>query len=339
MEIKKNLQAYVDYHLVANQVNGSYIAKEPCMIQYLWKLKKLANIFMKFSIKQVPRSKNKKADILSKIASTSFAHLTKQVLVEVLKEKSINEAEVLTVVEEEGNTWMTSIYEYLTEETLPAKKKKARAVQIKSRWFGLPGEIISVNGKQFRDNPFKDWCEKLNIRQHFAFVKHPQTNGLVERENRSLGEGIKVRLDKRSKDWMEEVSYVLWAHCIMIKSSNGDTLFSLTYGTEAVIPAKIGMPTLRTTEIHMIAASKRSHTTVVEKIESNCASRKHRSDGRLSWSSGCSGGIELTFAMVMEMDKVVAVVAGTPEVLTSLTKFSEDKGSTSRPITSEMDKG
>ncbi|GKA78267.1 reverse transcriptase domain-containing protein, partial [Tanacetum coccineum] len=52
--------------------------------------------------------------------------------------------------------------------------------------FGLPGEIISDNGKQFQDNPFKDWCEKLCIRQHFASVKHPQTNGLVERANRSL---------------------------------------------------------------------------------------------------------------------------------------------------------
>ncbi|GKC89874.1 hypothetical protein Tco_1150523, partial [Tanacetum coccineum] len=37
----------------------------------------------------------------------------------------------------------------------------------------------------------------------------------------------------------------------MIKSSNGDTPFSLTYGTEAVIPAKIGMPTLRTTEVNL----------------------------------------------------------------------------------------
>ncbi|GKD35927.1 hypothetical protein Tco_1251436, partial [Tanacetum coccineum] len=37
----------------------------------------------------------------------------------------------------------------------------------------------------------------------------------------------------------------------MIKSSNGDTPFSLTYGTEAVIPAEIGMPTLRTTEINI----------------------------------------------------------------------------------------
>ncbi|GJZ17694.1 reverse transcriptase domain-containing protein [Tanacetum coccineum] len=63
----------------------------------------------------------------------SFAHLTKQVLVEELNEKSINEAEVLAIVEEEGNTWMIAIYEYLTKETLPAERKKARAVWLKSR--------------------------------------------------------------------------------------------------------------------------------------------------------------------------------------------------------------
>ncbi|GJZ31905.1 reverse transcriptase domain-containing protein [Tanacetum coccineum] len=130
---------------------------------------------------------------------------------EELKEKSINEAEVLAIVEEEGNTWMTLIYEYLTEEILHAESKKVRAVQLRSRryalidgvlykksflepWlrFGLPGEIISDNGKKFKDNPFKDWCEKLNIRQRFAFVKHPQVNVLVERANRSLGEGMKA---------------------------------------------------------------------------------------------------------------------------------------------------
>ncbi|GKF31106.1 reverse transcriptase domain-containing protein, partial [Tanacetum coccineum] len=94
---------------------------------------------------------------------------------------------------------------------------------------------ISDNGKQFRDNPFRDWCEKLCIQQHFASVKHPQTNGLVERANRSLGEGIKARLGKDNKNWLEEISHVLWAHRTMIKSSNGDTPFSLTYRTEAVI--------------------------------------------------------------------------------------------------------
>ncbi|GJT96452.1 reverse transcriptase domain-containing protein [Tanacetum coccineum] len=116
--------------------------------------------------------------------------------------------------------------------------------------FGLPGEIILDNGKQFRDDPFKDWCEKLCSNQHFASVKHLQTNGLVERENRSLGEGIK-QVGARSR-WMEELPHVLLAHRTLIKFSNEDIPFSLTYGTEAVIPAEIGMPTIRTTEVDQV---------------------------------------------------------------------------------------
>ncbi|GJX18188.1 reverse transcriptase domain-containing protein [Tanacetum coccineum] len=401
----KNLQANVDSLLVANQVNGSYVEKESGMVQYLKKLKTLASNFKEFSIKQVPWSENKKADALSKIASKSFAHLSKQVLVEELKEKSIHKKEVLAVVEEEEQTWMTPIYEYLTKEILLEDKKKARVVSRKAsrytiingtlykksflgpwlrcvrplqanyilreihegscsmhsgprsvvaraiqtgyywptmhtdvwklirecndcqvhhpiprnpqqnlipitsicqfykwgidiagpfpegpskvkflivaidyftKWieakpvatitgnqvkkfvwdnivcrFGLPGEIVSDNEKQFRDNPFKDWCKKLCIRQCFASMKHPQANGLVERANRSLGEGIKARLDERRKDWIGELSHVLWAHRTMIKSSNRETPFSLTYGTEAVIPAEIGMPTLRTAEVDL----------------------------------------------------------------------------------------
>nr|GEX73754.1 reverse transcriptase domain-containing protein [Tanacetum cinerariifolium] len=100
----KNLQVNVDSRLVANQVNQTYVAKEVDMIRYLEKVRTLTNSFKAFSIKQDPRSENKKADALSKIASTSFAHLSKQVLVEELKEKSIREVEILKIVEEEGDT-------------------------------------------------------------------------------------------------------------------------------------------------------------------------------------------------------------------------------------------
>ncbi|GKF67079.1 reverse transcriptase domain-containing protein, partial [Tanacetum coccineum] len=103
--------------------------------------------------------------------------------------------------------------------------------------FGLSGEIISDNGKQFRDNPFKDWCEKLNIKQ-------------------SLGEGIKARLGEDNRNWVEEVPHVLWAHRTMIKTSNGDTPFSLTYGTEAVILAEIGMPSIRCAEVNQAENNK-----------------------------------------------------------------------------------
>nr|GEZ20888.1 reverse transcriptase domain-containing protein [Tanacetum cinerariifolium] len=74
--------------------------------------------------------------------------------------------------------------------------------------FSIPGEIISDNGKQFADNPFKDWCDKLNITQHFASVKHSQSNGLVERANRILWEGIKARLGERNKNWVEELPHI-----------------------------------------------------------------------------------------------------------------------------------
>ncbi|GJZ94620.1 reverse transcriptase domain-containing protein [Tanacetum coccineum] len=76
MEIQ-NLQANVDSRLVANQVNGSFEAKEQSMAQNLEKTKALIEIFKKFSIKQLPQSENKKADALSKIGSTSFPHLAK----------------------------------------------------------------------------------------------------------------------------------------------------------------------------------------------------------------------------------------------------------------------
>nr|GEV13129.1 protein NYNRIN-like [Tanacetum cinerariifolium] len=252
------------------------------MVKYLEKAKSLISGFANFSITQVPRSKNKKPDALSKIVSTNFAHLSKQVLVKVLKEKSIQEKKVATVVEEEGPTWMTPIMEYLQDETLLSDRMKASKLCIKAKqykllegvlyrrsflkswlrcvgplqadyliheihkgsckgpgkvkffivvmdyftkwiemkavatitgsqvkklvWdnivcrFDLSGEIVSDNGKQFSNNPFKDWCEKLNITQRFASVKHPQSNGLVERANQSLGEGFKDRLDEGNKN-------------------------------------------------------------------------------------------------------------------------------------------
>nr|GFB78402.1 reverse transcriptase domain-containing protein [Tanacetum cinerariifolium] len=111
----KNVQANVDSKLVANQVLGTYVAKEDNMIN------------------QVPRSKNKKADALSKIASTSFAHLSKQVLVEVLETKSITRKEVTSVIEEE----MTGLVNYLKEGILPGDKKEARKLRLKARQYEL----------------------------------------------------------------------------------------------------------------------------------------------------------------------------------------------------------
>ncbi|GJW75077.1 reverse transcriptase domain-containing protein [Tanacetum coccineum] len=285
----RHIQANVDSKLVANQVLGAYVAKEENMVKYLEKTNSLISGFDSFSISHVSQSKNKKADALSKIASTSFAHLSKQVLVEILNEKSINGKEVAAVAllletmamvcrstsgglcyprntrrvvqpargvalrGGQGHTFRILLANHALRY---AGDDTAGESQISDSSHGLlyqvDQKIISDNGKQFSGDPFKDWCEKLNIVQRFASVKHPQSNGLVEWANRSLGEGIKARLGENNKNWLEELPHVLWAHRTMIKSSNDDTPFSLTYGTKAVIPAEIGMPTYRTTAVDVV---------------------------------------------------------------------------------------
>jgi hypothetical protein len=48
---------------------------------------------------------------------------------------------------------------------------------------------------------------------------------------------------------LEELPSVLWAIQTIEKTSHGHTLYSLTYGSEAVIPAEIGIPTYRTKNV------------------------------------------------------------------------------------------
>ncbi|GJS12857.1 reverse transcriptase domain-containing protein [Tanacetum coccineum] len=59
-----------------------------------------------------------------------------------------------------------------------------------------------------------------------------------------------ARLGQERVCWVDEWPNILWAHRTMLKTSNGETPFSLTYGSEAVIPAETGMPTYRTIQFN-----------------------------------------------------------------------------------------
>ncbi|GKB29680.1 reverse transcriptase domain-containing protein [Tanacetum coccineum] len=94
--------------------------------------------------------------------------------------------------------------------------------------------------------------EEVRVGQHSVPLWSLKRNSFGQRANRSLGDVIKARLGEGNKNWIEELPHVLWAHRTMIKSSHGDTPFSLTYGTEAVIHAEIGMPMYRTTAVDAV---------------------------------------------------------------------------------------
>jgi hypothetical protein len=52
--------------------------------------------------------------------------------------------------------------------------------------FGIPRVLISDNGKQFDNRPFRELCSQLNIKNHYSSPRHPQANGQVEVTNQNL---------------------------------------------------------------------------------------------------------------------------------------------------------
>ena len=59
--------------------------------------------------------------------------------------------------------------------------------------------------------------------------------------NRSLLKIIKTQLEGVKGIWLEELPSILWAYRTTARMPIGETPFRLTYGSEAVIPAEVGL--------------------------------------------------------------------------------------------------
>ncbi|GJT36513.1 reverse transcriptase domain-containing protein [Tanacetum coccineum] len=141
-----NIEVKVDSKLVESQINRSYDASKDSMIKYLAKAKEYASGFKSFSIENIPRNMNQKADVLIKLASVAFNHLTKEVLVEILSERSTEVQEVHSIVEEEWDNWMTPIMRCLEEVVWPKDKNEARCLRAKIGQYAMESEIIFKKG-------------------------------------------------------------------------------------------------------------------------------------------------------------------------------------------------
>ena len=104
---------------------------------------------------------------------------------------------------------------------------------------------ISNNGTQFDYSVYRDLCSKYGIRPYFSTLAYTQSNGQAEASNKSILDGIKKRLEKAKGKWVEELPSVLWAHRTTLRRSTRETPFALSFGTQPIIPLKIGLPTLK----------------------------------------------------------------------------------------------
>ena len=85
----------------------------------------------------------------------------------------------------------------------------------------------------------------MGIKNQFSSPGHTQANGQTKVMNRTLLKIIKTKLDDVKGTWPEELPNVLWAYRTTAKTPIGETPFRLTYGTEAIIPVKVGVTSTR----------------------------------------------------------------------------------------------
>ncbi|CAL2277651.1 unnamed protein product [Prunus armeniaca] len=120
----KQVSIHSDSQLIANQIAADFAAKDASMTAYLSTIHQLIQKFQAYEIRQIPRTENRHTDVLARLASTINDKVGRRVPVEILAQPNTITFEVCTV--RYKNTWMSSIYAYLLNGTLPHDKSQAR---------------------------------------------------------------------------------------------------------------------------------------------------------------------------------------------------------------------
>uniref|UniRef100_A0A3P9M6S3 Gypsy retrotransposon integrase-like protein 1 n=1 Tax=Oryzias latipes TaxID=8090 RepID=A0A3P9M6S3_ORYLA len=135
-----------------------------------------------------------------------------------------------------GHKYILVVCDYATRypEAFPLKRIKARQIvncliQLFSR-VGIPCEIITDQGTNFTSNLLKDVYRLLGIRGVKTSPYHPQTDGLVERFNKTLKSMLRKFVNDTGSDWDQWLPFLMFAYREVPQASTGFSPFQLMYG-------------------------------------------------------------------------------------------------------------
>ncbi len=82
------------------------------------------------------------------------------------------------------------------------------ATNLVNEWicrFGAPDVIHTDQGRNFEAHLFSDVCKLLDVEKTRTTLYHPQSNGLVERLNRTLLAMLSIKAQKDQEEWEKKV--------------------------------------------------------------------------------------------------------------------------------------
>uniref|UniRef100_A0A2N9HR17 Integrase catalytic domain-containing protein n=1 Tax=Fagus sylvatica TaxID=28930 RepID=A0A2N9HR17_FAGSY len=151
-----------------------------------------------------------------------------------------------------GYIWILVATEYFSKwvEAIPLRKATGAAVanfireHIITR-FGIPHKIISDNGTPFVNKSVREVLEHYQIKHRRSTPYYPQGNGQAEATNRMLLRILSKMVFDYGKGWNSHLADTLWAYRGSTKTATGFTPFSLVYGTDAISPTELLVPSPR----------------------------------------------------------------------------------------------
>ncbi|PIK53794.1 Retrovirus-related Pol polyprotein from transposon [Apostichopus japonicus] len=135
------------------------------------------------------------------------------------------------------------VADYFTKwvEAFPLKDQSAETVadtlvtDFVSR-FGVPKQIHTDQGRNFESNLFKELCQLLGVDKTRTTPYHPQSDGMVERFNRTLEEMLAKVVDSDQKNWDKCIPLVMMAYRSSIHESTGHSPAEMMLGREIPLP-------------------------------------------------------------------------------------------------------
>ena len=149
-----------------------------------------------------------------------------------------------------GNKYIVVATEYLTKWPEARAIPAADAANVASFLFediicrhGCPRDLLSDQGSHFCNKVVDALCQNMNVRHKLSSTYHPQTNGLVERFNRTLCEVLAKCSDQFDEDWDQFVPAALFAYRTSQHNTTRHEPFFLLYGRDALLPIETNVHT------------------------------------------------------------------------------------------------
>ena len=149
-------------------------------------------------------------------------------------------------VTDRGNQYIMVVSEYFTKwtEAYALEEHCAQTVADKlvtefiSR-FGTPCRIHTDQGREFESHLFANLCELLEITKTRTTPYHPQSDGMVERYNRTLQQILSMFVNENKDDWDDHLPYVTMAYRACVHESTKCSPNLLMLGREISLPLDI----------------------------------------------------------------------------------------------------